>query len=383
MRTLLLLSLSLILGFAAHAADMTGELIFPLQDKHVHGSSIAAMPNGDLYAAWFHGSGERSANDVVIQGAYKAAGADAWGPVSTYADTPNLPDCNPVLHVDDDGRLWLFWIVVQANRWEHSILKWTRASTFANDGTPIWEWQDIILLQLGDAFADQLKAGFESLGYDPEMWAEYARAYPDMLVNAAKDQPKRDTGWMTRTSLVALDSGRWILPVYSDGFNVSLMAISDDQGATWTASAPIVGLGNIQPAVVEQEDGTLVAYMRDNGNAPKRIIRSESHDDGDTWTAGTDIELPNPGASVAAITLADGTWIMAYNDTEDGRHSLVAARSNDGGKSWKKPVVLDRAEEDAGNFGYPAIVEAADGTVHITYSYKTDGGASIKHVALK
>ena len=43
--------------------------IFALQNKHVHSSSIVECPNGDLLACWFYGSGERTADDVVIQGA--------------------------------------------------------------------------------------------------------------------------------------------------------------------------------------------------------------------------------------------------------------------------------------------------------------------------
>src|SRR5690606_41012394 len=43
-------------------------LIFPLQPQHAHGSSIVELPNGDILAAWFQGSGERHANDVVIMG---------------------------------------------------------------------------------------------------------------------------------------------------------------------------------------------------------------------------------------------------------------------------------------------------------------------------
>ena len=35
------------------------ELIFPLQNKHVHGSTIVSLPGGDMLAAWFFGSGER------------------------------------------------------------------------------------------------------------------------------------------------------------------------------------------------------------------------------------------------------------------------------------------------------------------------------------
>ena len=71
--------------------------IFPLQGKHVHSSSIVECPNGDLLACWFHGSGERTADDVVVQGARLKKGRKKWSPVFLMADTPRFPDCNPVL----------------------------------------------------------------------------------------------------------------------------------------------------------------------------------------------------------------------------------------------------------------------------------------------
>ena len=73
------------------------------------------------------------------------------------------------------------------------------------------------------------------------------------------------------------------------------MAITDDWGATWKTSTPLVGFGNIQPSLVRKKDGTLVAYMRDNGPAPKRLHVSRSRDRGETWSAVEDSTLPNPG----------------------------------------------------------------------------------------
>ena len=43
--------------------------IIPLTRDHAHGSTIVELPNGDLLAAWFQGSGERWADDVQILGA--------------------------------------------------------------------------------------------------------------------------------------------------------------------------------------------------------------------------------------------------------------------------------------------------------------------------
>ena len=339
-------------------------------------------PNGDLLAAWFHGSGERSANDVEVQGARLKKGADTWSPVFVMADTPDIPDCNPVLFIDKQERLWLFWAVVHNNRWEQSILKYRRADSYEDDGPPKWDWQDIILLKPGEQFAQGVKAGFDALHYDQSMWAEYAPEYTTMLEEAAKDPLKRGVGWMTRTNPIALPSGRILLPLYSDGFNISLVAFSDDNGATWHASKPIVGLGNCQPALLRKKDGTIVAYMRDNGVRPPRIMKATSADSGASWSIAHDTDIPNPGSSVAAIALADGRWVMAFNDTNQGRRQLAIALSADEGATWPWKRYLDKAAPGQGSYSYPSLFEGHDGQIHVTYSYSVAGGQSIKHVSL-
>ncbi|MFA6240843.1 MAG: exo-alpha-sialidase [Candidatus Hydrogenedentales bacterium] len=384
MRTLLQAAIILIMGTslaAGAAAPSTAELIFPEQDKHVHGSSIVACPNGDLLACWFQGSGERTADDVRIMGARLKKGAAAWTEPFLMADTPNFPDCNPVLFIDPQNRLWLFWVAVQGHRWELSLLKYRRASDFEGDGAPVWAWQDVILLRQGEEFADTMKRGLDELMPEEGMWSEYALPYPRMLKEATKDQFKCETGWMTRTVPVVLPSGRILLPLYSDGFNTSLMAITDDAGETWRPSKPIVGLGPIQPTVAAKRDGTLVAYMRDSGALPMRAMISTSSDNGETWSFAQDTDIFNPGSSLAVCGLKDGRWVMAYNDSETGRHTLAVMMSDDEGQTWKWSRHVDRTEPGKGSYAYPCVIQGADGRIHVTYSFKEDAGASIKHAA--
>jgi len=362
---------------------LEAELIFPLQSKHVHSSSIVQAPNGDLLVCWYHGSGERWADDVVIQGARRVVGSKTWGPVFLMADTPDLPDCNPVLFIDRRQQLWLFWVVVRANRWEQSILKYRISSHYQGSGPPQWDWQDIIILKPGDRFARAIKADFDSLGLEEGLWAEYAPPFRRLIEEAAKDPVKRQTGWMTRTHPLVLPSGRILLPLYSDGFVVGLVAISDDGGRHWRASLPIVGAGPSQPSLLRRRDGTLVAYLRDDGPKPGRIQLSVSKDNGETWSVARDTDIPNPGSSVEAVVLRDGRWLMAFNDVEDGRYSLAVALSDDEGRTWrwKRHLELDPHHKSA--FAYPSVIQGADGRVHVTYSYQVSGGESIKHVSFE
>src|SRR5258706_13930635 len=113
MRTAILFLLAI--SGAAAAPEYSGELIFPLEKWHNHSSSIVELPNQDLLVCWFHGSGERTADDVKVEGARRGRGSSAWSERYTLADTPNFPDTNPPMLVDRDRKLRLLWPVILAN----------------------------------------------------------------------------------------------------------------------------------------------------------------------------------------------------------------------------------------------------------------------------
>jgi predicted neuraminidase len=162
-----------------------------------------------------------------------------------------------------------------------------------------------------------------------------------------------------------------IVPLYSDGFSFSLMAYTDNWGETWEFSEPLVGAGNIQPAIAQTESGDLIAYMRDNGPSPKRLHMSRSTDNGKTWSLVEDSKIPNPGAAVDIVTLENDNLVLVYNDTKDGRHSLAVALSENDGKTWQWKRKLEFDESDRPKTGgYPAMIQGRDGDLHITYSYR-------------
>ena len=119
--------------------------------------------------------------------------------------------------------------------------------------------------------------------------------------------------------------------------------------------------------------------MRDNG--PYRRIRvSSSSDEGVTWSPVTSSELLNPGAGIEAIRLASGRWAMIYNDTTKGRHSLALSLSDDEGQTWKWTRHVALAEPGTRSFHYPSIIQAADGSIHVSYTHGGQAeGSSIDH----
>jgi predicted neuraminidase len=365
------------LGKPAAEPQYSGELIFPLESWHNHSSSIVETPNGDLLVCWFHGSGERTADDVLIRGARWSRAKRSWSQPFTIADTPGFPETNPVLFVDRRKRLFFFWPLIIAHRWETALMKYRVSTDFEQtDGPPAWAFQDNIVL-VPKNIVPKTKA-FVSAETDgnPQLATSGAR-----LVERAEDEYFSRMGWFTRTHPLELPSGRLLVPMYSDGYSFGIMAISDDGGVTWKGSEPIVGRGGVQPSVVRKNDGTLVAYLRDNGPAPKRALMSESTDDGESWTTARDSDILNPGSSVEVVRLRNGHWIMVYNDLERGRYSLVAAISNDEGKTWTARRHLEgRPDNEAPNqYHYPSVIQSPDDAIHVTYSYFTAAGKSIKH----
>jgi len=393
--------------------------IFPLTKEHVHGSTIVELPNGDLLAAWFQGSGERWADDVRIMGARLLVGEDKWSEPFVMADVPGFPDINPILFLDPQERLWLMWYTVIANQWETSLPKYRISEDYIRDnGPPKWAWQDVLYVKPGDPaergiqpgdrfvksierqideYAKYLSKQAETIGgtvataIKVQIWRKWgssllAKARGENMMRKGylvDDRGKRTEqqlgypyfrrmGWQTKNKAVVVDNNRIVVPLYSDGFSFSLMAISDDCGGTWRFSEPLVGPGNIQPSIAEKADGTLVAYMRDNGPSPKRLHISISRDKGLTWSTVRDSELPNPGSGADIVTLRNGHWILAYNDTEDGRGSLAVSISTDEGKTWKHTRHLEkdmRNKAVATRSHYPSIIQGRDSALHVVYSY--------------
>ncbi|HUP23703.1 MAG TPA: exo-alpha-sialidase [Thermoanaerobaculia bacterium] len=351
------------------------ESVFPLETWHNHGSSLVELPNGDLLVAWFRGSGERQADDVAILGARRDARTGRWSEPFVLSDTPGFPDTNPTLLVDPRGRLFLFHPTILDNRWESALMKVRVASDWAEPGPPRWSRSDVLHWKPGDDFREVVDirtreyAASVGLADDPSAWPERMRNWYELNLERAGDKLQRRLGWFTRPHPVVLRDGRYLLGLYSDGFSFGAAAISDDEGATWTFSGPIVGAGAVQPSFGQRSDGTVVAFLRDNGPAPKLTMVAESEDRGSTWSVARDHpDLPEAGAGVDLLVLRSGKWLLFHNDDPTGRHRLAVSISTDEGRTFPRRRWLEVADPGTARFHYPSAVEARDGTIRVTYS---------------
>jgi predicted neuraminidase len=297
-----------------------------------HASTIAATAEG-LVAAWFGGTRE-GARDVGIWVSRRRDGR--WSaPVEVATgqqpDGTRHPCWNPVLFLMPDGMLTLFYKVGPSPQtW------WGMRHTSRDAGAT---------------------------------WSE-AERLPDGILGPIKNKPVRlpDGAILSGSSTETPEKpSKWRVHFER----------STDGGRTWTIVRPAEGTGAapidaIQPSILLHAGGRLQALGRTRS---QRVFETWSDDGGRSWSAVTLTELPNPSAGTDAVTLRDGRHLLVYNHTPKGRSPLNVAVSRDG-KTWEAALVLER---EPGEYSYPAVIQAADGLVHITYTWRRQ---RIRHVTV-
>lgn len=305
--------------------SFSSELVFPRQPAHNHAPGIAELRNGDLIVSWYRGSGERLADDVAIYGARRKAGSREWSDPFIMADTPGFPDCNTALMTDSRGRLLLFWPVVLANTWESCLTHLMVADHPEQAGPVVWDRTQALLLKPADFSEAATTALDAQIAELPPLPEKTQASIAEARLRLSQKLYQR-LGWQPRCKPTVLPSGRILLPLYSDTFSLSLMAISDD---------------------------------------------------GVSWGPVTSDALANPGSGLDGVRLKNGHWVLVCNDTLDGRNRLAVCLSTDEGRTWTATRYLEDRPE--GSFHYPCVIQTRAGRIHVVYSSFTSEGKSMQH----
>jgi len=190
------------------------------------------------------------------------------------------------------------------------------------------------------------------------------------------DQPfYRDTlGWLPRNLTFTTSKGALILPLSDErnghAVDLSFFLSTTDNGKTWSRSG--IMRGGEQPTIIERSNGSLVAYLRNRPN----ILAAESNDGGKTWSTPRATQWKNPDSGISMRRLSNGHVLLVFNNQDHGRSPLHIARSIDEGRTWEAPLQL---ETNPGEYSYPSVLQTSDGKIHIIYTFRR---YSIKHLEL-
>jgi len=329
MKKLFYLCLFSMAFFVAHAQQIqsAGFIYETAPFPSCHASTLVETPQG-IAAAWFGGTHEKHP-DVAIWLSYFQNGT--WSkPVEVangiQGNGKRYPLWNPVLFQMPGKELILFY----------------------KDGPAPDEWWGM------------LKRSFDG----GKTWSA-AERLPKDIYGPIKNKPE------------LLADGTLICPSSSEDHDWRIhMEFTKDGGKTWSRTEALndgVTTSAIQPSILKLPDGKLQLVCRSENDF---VLQSISADQGKSWSALKPTSLLNPNSGIDAVTLKDGRHIIIYNNTKKGRSPLNVAISSDG-QNWKDVAVLEN--EPNGEFSYPAVIQAADGKVHITYTWKRK---KIKHVVM-
>jgi predicted neuraminidase len=350
------------------------EAFIPTPCVQNHAAFLMELPGDGLGCVWFGGTQE-GVPDISVRFSRLAPGATRWSPAQTLSDDPTRSEQNPLLFPAPDGSLWLLWTAQISGNQDTALIR----RRISHDGGANW---GPIETMIGE------QPGF---------------------------------GTFIRQPIIVTAEGNWLLPIWrctkppvgawTGDLDTSSVMLSADQGKTWTEHAVPDSTGTCHMCILDMQDGTLVAFYRSRW--ADWIHRSTSSDGGRTWTAPLPTSLPNNNSSIQAIRLADGGIAILFNESSakdatgrrlslyddiggteepvappaEGRSAfwgaprapMTLAVSHDGGITWPHRRNLETGdgfcmtnnskERLNREFSYPSLRQAADGSLHIAYTY--------------
>lgn len=337
------------------AMQTTEAMLPPGKFKTAHAPALLQTADGDLLCAWFAGSYEGS-GDISIVCARLPKGAAKWEAPVQVSQDETRSEQNPSFFMAPDGIIWLIY-TAQADRVA---------------GKDNMQFTSIIRCQKSED-------GGRTWG-------------------GARALFERE-GSFCRQPIQILANGRWIFANWqcsdcAEGLagDPTVIQISDDEGKTWRTVKIPQSEGRVHANIVELDPWQLAAFMR--SRSADFIYRSESNDNGDTWSPPAPTSLPNNNSSISAAKLASGRVAIAYNPTcapapQAGvatwpglRCPVAVALSEDGGHTW--PLIRNMelgegftgAENRTNNmqYEYPCLMQAEDKMLHLAFAYQNRRG---------
>lgn len=282
-----------------------------------HASTVAALKNGEIAAAWFGGTHEGH-TDVGVW--FAKFDGRKWSEPKCIVKSPehnqvaHISMFNPVLFQHSNGTLMLFY---------------------------------------KEGWLEQMESRMISSDNNGENWSQI-KYYPD-LHGPSKNKPIE----LSDGSILCAAGGSGKELYTAQGELIKHVKVPNPNNYS----------GSIQGTFLRHKDAIQCLYrsMRE-----RNILQSFSYDNGDSWSELSKTNLPNNNSGFDGVTLKDGRHLLVYNHVElpegkwGGPRTPLNVSISEDGVNWKNVITL---EDTKGEYSYPAIIQADDGFVHITYTW--------------
>jgi predicted neuraminidase len=303
---------------------------------------IEVTPIGKLWACFYSGGKKEPDPKNQVLTTYSNDAGKSWSSPKVVVDIEGSARAfDPTLWHDPDGKLWLIYNHGDIKKNQHYICYTTTTDSESDNPT----------------------------------WSKPQKMDIDIPIPFRMNKP------------IALSSGEWLSPLswapsmkkkkWLPRYNYQGVVISHDKGQSWSAHGKVEALAwALENMMVELQDGTIWMLIRAGGGT---LWESYSTDRGVTWSEGQPTEIVNPGSRFFIGRLKSGKILLINQPLKKGRTGMYVAFSEDDGKTFSKPLMIDERE----NVSYPDAVEDAEGNIHIVYDRLRYEVGEINYVCLK
>lgn len=185
--------------------------------------------------------------------------------------------------------------------------------------------------------------------------------------------------------LLQLKNGRLIIAAHFKNHQTDKLEqylwYSDDDGKTWServtvAASPEYNLCEV--SILECENNTLIAYMRENSSMGYDILKAISYDNGESWHGIYNTPMDGGHRPVSGF-LNDGTVMVTYRYIPCGTQNFFAAflkkeelENTERQDQRVRIMPLDYDRNPAPDLGYSGWTQFSDGEIYVVNYIKDD-----------
>jgi predicted neuraminidase len=296
-----------------------------------HASTLAELADGRIALAWYAGTAEGSTDAEIW---FSTRDANGWSPprvIASRADTAAATGMvvrnlgNPVLHASGN-ELELWYVTVAVGGWSGAAI----SHKTSHDGGRSWS--------------------------------------PAVKLTTS---PLFNMGTLVRTPPVAMQDGGLGLPAYHEMFGQHGEWLRIDAAGRVLAKVRIPGAA-LQPAVAAINGKEAIVLARSAEKQNGVVMVDTTSDAGASWQQAAPLPIANDNTSLDLLRLHSGRLLLAANAIRGRDRSVLQLfLSDDKGATWKESRVIEDDPNVNAEYSYPALLQTADGRIHLTYSFQS------------